>query len=133
MRTPVHALKSTSNRSFDKFAMFQTPDSYWDLLRSIFVTLLKKLSSAIVLFCFFQRQFLQLCFKYASEQIIVKIRGSKYQKLIKTLSRKIFQDMYCLAHKNATLKSPIQRTVPPLPLPNLLLRSAGPVFVSVLY
>jgi hypothetical protein len=61
-------------------------------------------------FLLFQRQFLQLCFKYASEQIIVKIQCSKYQKLFKTLIRNIFQDMYCHAHKTATL-APIQHTV----------------------
>ena len=69
------------------------------------------LSSAIVRFCFFQRQLLQLCFKYASEQIIVKIGCSKYQTLFKTLIRNIFQGMYCRAHKTATL-TPIQHTVP---------------------
>ena len=94
--------------------IFQTPDFYWDLLRSIFVTLLKKLSSEIVLFYFFQRQFLQLCFKYASEQIIGKISCSKYQTLFKTLIRNIFKGIYCCAHKTATLTS-IQHTVP-LPL-----------------
>ena len=71
-----------------------------------------KLSSEIGIFCFFQRQFLQLCFKYASEQIIVKIGCSKYQTLFKTLIRNIFQDMYCHAQKTATL-TPIQHTVPP--------------------
>ena len=94
--------------------IYQTPDSYWDLLRSIFVTLLKKLSSAIVLFCFFTRQFLQLCFKYASKQIIVKNGCSKYQKLFKILIRNIFQGMYCCAHVNATLTL-IQHTVPTTP------------------
>ena len=59
----------------------------------------------------FWRQFLQLCFKYASEQIIVKIGCSKYQTLFKTLIRNIFQGMYCRAHKTATL-TPIQHTVP---------------------
>ena len=59
-----------------------------------------------------RRQFLQLCFKYASEQIIVKIGCSKYQTLFKLLIRNIFQGMYCRAHKTATL-TPIQYIVPP--------------------
>ena len=59
---------------------------------------------------FFQRQFLHLCFKYASEQVIVKIRCSKYQKIFKTLIRNIFQEMDYCAHKSATLTS-IQHTV----------------------
>ena len=63
-------------------------------------------------FTFFKKKILQLCFKYASEQIMVKIQCSKYQKLFKTLIRNIFQDMYCRAHKTATL-TPIQHTGPP--------------------
>ena len=90
--------------------IFQKLHLYKDLLRSIFVTLLKKLSSEIVLFYFFRRQFLQFCFKHASEWIIVKIRCSKYQKLFKTLIRSRFQDMYWCAHKTVTLTS-IQHTV----------------------
>ena len=74
---------------------------------------MKKLSSDIVLFYFFQRQFLQLCFKYASAKVIVKIGCSKYQKLFKTLIRYIFHDINCCARETATL-TPIQHTVPPL-------------------
>ena len=48
---------------------------------------------------------------YASEQIIVKIECSKYQKLFKTLITNIFQDIFCHAHKTATL-TPIYHTVP---------------------
>ena len=69
-----------------------------------------KFSSENVLFYFFQRQFLQLCSKYASEQIIVKIECSKHQKLFKTMITNIFQDIYCRAHKTATL-TPIQHIV----------------------
>ena len=93
--------------------IFWTPNLDYDLLGSIFVTLLKKLSLEVVLIYSFQRQFLQLCFKYASKQIKVKIGCSKYQKLFKTLIINIFQNMYCCTHKTATLK-PIQHTVPPL-------------------
>ena len=50
---------------------------------------MKKLSSEIVLFYFFQRQFHQLCFKYASKEIIVKVGCSKYQELFKTWGWKI--------------------------------------------
>ena len=42
-------------------------------------------------------QIIQERFKYAFEQIIVKIGYSKYQKLFQTLIRNIFQDMYCRA------------------------------------
>ena len=108
MCTAVHFLKYISNQSFEWFLVFWTPDHDYDLLRSIFVTLLKKLSSEIVPFYFFQRQFLQLCFKYAPEQ--VKIGCSKYQKLFKTLIKNIFQGMYCRAHETATL-TPIIHTV----------------------
>ena len=109
--------------------MFKTPDSYQDLLRSIFVTLLKKLSSEIVLFYFFERQFLQLCFKYVSQLIIVKVRCSKYQKLFKNLIGSIFQDLYCRAHKTATL-TPIQHTVP---LPPNLQTLRHPRIVNAMY
>ena len=76
----------------------------WNIIEEIIFEKSKK--------CNFWRQFLQLCFKYASEQIVVKIQCSKYQKLFKTLIRNIFQDMYCCAHKTATL-TPIQHIVPP--------------------
>ena len=36
MCTPVHALKSTSDHSFELFFIFQTPDLDYDLLRSMF-------------------------------------------------------------------------------------------------
>ena len=90
--------------------IFWTPNLDYDLLGSIFETKLKKLSlkKAKKYNCW--RQFLQLCFKYASEQIIVNIGGSKYQILFKTLIRNIFMDMDCRAHKTATLTS-IQHTV----------------------
>ena len=71
---------------------------------------MKKFSTENVLFHFFQRQFLQVCSKYASEQIIVKIECSKHQKLFKTMITNIFQDIYCRAHKTATL-TPIQYIV----------------------
>ena len=95
--------------------IFWTPNLDYVLLGSIFETLLKKLSSEIILFYFFQRQFLHLHFKYASELILVKIWCLKYQKLFKTLIRSRFQGMYWRAHKTANLTS-IQHTVPPLPL-----------------
>ena len=41
---------------------------------------------------------------------MVKIQCSKCQKIIKTLIRNIFQNMYCRAHKTASL-TPIQHTV----------------------
>ena len=108
MCTAVHVLKYIHNH----ILIFSTPNLDYDLLGSVIVTLLKKFSSEVVLIYSFQRQFLQLCFKYASKQIIVKIGCSKYQKLFKTLIINIFQNMYCCAHKTATLK-PIQHTVPP--------------------
>ena len=58
--------------------IFQPPK---DLLRSVFETLLNKL----YIFKFFQKQFLQLRFKYTSEQILVEIWCLKHQKLLKTL------------------------------------------------
>ena len=65
----MYALKSTYKQTVESFLIFQIPDLDLDLLRIILETLLKKLSSEIAIFCFFQRQFLQLCFKFASEQI----------------------------------------------------------------
>jgi hypothetical protein len=56
------------------------------------------------------KTFLQLCFKYASEQLQVKIWCYNCQKLFKTLITSRFQGMYCCAHKTATLTS-IQHTV----------------------
>ena len=50
-------------------------------------------------------QFLQYCYKYASEQVLVGIWCLKYQKLFKTLIRSRFQGMYWCAHKTATLIS----------------------------
>ena len=41
-----------------------------------------------------------------------KMECSKCQKLFKTLIENILQDMYCCAHKTATLTS-IKHTVPP--------------------
>ena len=70
--------------------VFQTPDSDQDLLSNIVVTLLKKLSSEIAFFNFLHRQFLQLCFKYASEPILVEMWNLKYQKPFKTLIRSKF-------------------------------------------
>ena len=61
-------------------------------------------------FTFFQKQFLHLHFKYASEVILVKIWCQKYQKTFKTLIRTRLQGMYWHAHKTATLTS-IQHTV----------------------
>ena len=46
---------------------------------------------------------LQLCFKHASEQILVNVWCLKYQKLFKTMMRSRFQDMYLRAHKTALL------------------------------
>ena len=51
------------------------------------------------------KTFLQLFYRYASEQILVKIWCLKYQKLFKTLIISRFQGMYCLSHKTATLTS----------------------------
>ena len=57
--------------------------------QSIFETLLKNLPSEIVNIYFFPWQFLQLYFKYASEQILVVIWCLKYQILFKNLIRRI--------------------------------------------
>ena len=102
MCTPVHAMISTYNQSFEQSLIFQTPDPDYDLL---FETLLKKLSSEIIVFYFFHRQFLRLCFKYTFEQILVEILCLEYQKLFKTLPRSRIQAMYWRAHKTATLTS----------------------------
>ena len=86
----------------------KTPDFDWDLVKSIFETLLEKLSSEIIFFYFCQRQFLQsqswdlvfeifkiiqsfyykVCFKNASEQILVKIWCLKYKKDIQKFDYK---------------------------------------------
>ena len=66
------------------------------MLRTIFETILKKLFSEIIVFYFCQRQFFQLCLKYASEQVLVGIWCLKYQKLFKTLITSRFQGMYVL-------------------------------------
>ena len=107
--TLVHALKYAFNKTLSYF---------WYLKHRILTRIcseaykksLKKLCSEIINFHSFQRQFLQLCFKYASEQILVKIQCLKYQKLFKILFKSIFQGMYYRADKTDTLTS-IQHTV----------------------
>ena len=64
------------------------------MLRSIFETILKKLSYLIVFFLLFSMTNLQLCFKHASEQILVEVCCLKYQKPFKTMIRSRFQGMF---------------------------------------
>ena len=66
----------------------------------------------IVFFLLFSKTNLQLCFKHASEQILVDVWCLKYQKSFKTMIRSRFHGMYWHAHKTATLTS-FQHTVPP--------------------
>ena len=106
----VYAVKYTYNQSFESFLVSLTPDLDQDVLRSIFETLLKKLSLEIIFSYFCQRQFLQQCFRYASDKVLVGIWCLNYQKLVKTLIISRFQGIYCRAHKTATL-TPIQHTV----------------------
>ena len=110
MCTAVYVQKYTSNQSFEWFLIFWIPDLDYDLLVSIFQTFSKKLSFWIAIFLRFSKTHLQLYFKCASEQILVKVWCLKYQKLFKTMIRSGFQGIYWCAHKTATLTS-IQFTV----------------------
>ena len=105
MCTAIYALKSTYNKSFEYFLILLTPDLELDLLKSIFETLLEKLSSEIYIIFLLLSETIS-----ASEQVRVGIWCLKYQKLFKTLFISIFQGMYCSANKTTTL-SPIQHTV----------------------
>ena len=105
MCTPVHALKSTSDHSSNTRPWLGFAQKHvWNTIEELFLKSVKKYN--------LRRQFLQQCFKFASEQILVGIWCLKYQKLFKTIIRSRFQGMYWRAHKTATLTS-FQRTVPP--------------------
>ena len=86
----IHDLKYIYDESFEWLLIFQTPDPDQDLLSNVVVTLMKKLH----LFYFLHGQFLQLCLKYASEPILVKIWCLKYQNLLKTFIRIRFLGIY---------------------------------------
>ena len=64
----------------------------------------------IVFFLHFSKTNFQLCFKHASEQILVKVWCLKYQKLFKTMTGSRFQGMYWCVHKTSPLTL-FQRTV----------------------
>ena len=59
----VYDVKSTYNKSFEYFLIFQTQDPNLDLLKRIFEILLNKLCLTKEKYCNFWRHFLQYCIK----------------------------------------------------------------------